>query len=209
MTPLPPDSCSSVIVGVLLAAGHSTRMGQPKQLLPWHGVPLVRHMAHVALATQLRELVVVTGAAAEQVRAALADLPVQVVHNPDFDQGQSTSLRAGIQALPPGVDAAMVLLVDQPLLQPATIDALITAWRPPWQIVAPRYAGQRGHPVLFARALFEHLCAIQGDRGARNLLERYAGQSLLVDVSDAGVVLDMDTPEVYQRLHGQATQRDD
>lgn len=209
MSSLPPGSCSSVIVGVLLAAGRSMRMGRPKQLLPWRGVPLVRHMAHIALATQLRELVVVTGAAAQAVHAALGDLPVRVVHNPAFEQGQSTSLRVGIQALPPGVDAAMVLLVDQPLLQPATIDALIAAWRPPWQIVAPRYAGQRGHPVLFARALFDQLCALQGDRGARNLLERYAAQSLLVDVTDGGVVLDMDTPDVYRRLHGQTPQRDE
>lgn len=203
----PPYSCPPLVAGVLLAAGRSTRMGRPKQLLPWRGEPLVRHMARIALATRLCELVVVTGAVAEAVRAALADLPVRLVHNPAFAEGQSTSLRAGIRALAPSVEAAMILLVDQPLLQPATIDTLIAAWRPPWQIVAPRYAGQRGHPVVFARALFEQLCAIEGDRGARNLLQTHATTTLLVDVADAGVVLDMDTPDMYARLHRQGTEQ--
>jgi molybdenum cofactor cytidylyltransferase len=191
-----------VIAGILLAAGRSTRMGRPKQLLDWHGVPLVRHVAAIALQSSLQELLIVTGSESGRVRAALSGIPARIVQNDSFDAGQSSSLRAGIAALGPEVAAAIVLLVDQPLLQPATIDALIAAWQPPCRIVAPRFAGRRGNPVLFDRALFGEIAAISGDRGARDVIRAHESALCLVDVDDAGVAADLDTPDDYRRLSG-------
>jgi molybdenum cofactor cytidylyltransferase len=190
-----------MISGILLAAGRSSRMGQPKLLLPWGNIQLVRHVAQIALRSALDSLIVVTGHRAEHVQAALDGLPVTLVHNDAFLDGQSTSVRAGIAGLGANVEAALILLADQPLLQSSTIDALITTYRqhhPP--IVAPQYQGQRGNPVLFDRTLFAELNALHGDQGARPVLQVHAQQLHLVDVADEGVLLDLDTPDAYQKL---------
>ncbi len=191
---------SKRVSGVLLAAGRSSRMGRPKQLLPWHGVPLVRHAAQTALSSQLSEVIIVVGFESSSVRAAVADLPVRIVQNDRYEEGQAASIHAGIAALAPESQAAMIMLVDQPLLQATTIDLLIAAWQLPWLIVAPQHAGRRGHPVLFARPLFDALRAIEGDLGARNVIKRHADALRVVEVADAGVVIDMDTPEMYRCL---------
>lgn len=193
-----------MIAGILLAAGRSMRMGQPKLLLPWQGVPLVRFVAQRALLSSIDELIVVTGHRAAHTSAALADLRVRIVHNDDFLDGQSTSLRAGVAALDDAVEAAIVLLADQPLLQPATIDALIAHYRqhqPP--VIVPRYGGQRGNPVLFDRSLFAALQTISGDQGARSVIQNQRDGVQWLDTADQGVLLDIDTPEMYQRLSEQ------
>lgn len=190
-----------MIAGILLAAGRSQRMGQPKLLLPWHGVPLVRHAAQTALASDLDELLVVVGHRAEDVKAAVMDLPVRIVHNDAFWEGQSTSIRAGILALRQEAEAVVVLLADHPLLQPATVDALLANYAAAAApIVVPRYAGRRGNPVLLARSLFPALLALRGDQGARPLLQNYAEQITWLDVADEGILLDVDTPEMFQSL---------
>jgi molybdenum cofactor cytidylyltransferase len=190
-----------VIAGILLAAGRSLRMGQPKLLLPWDGAPLVRHVAQLALRSSLDELVVVIGYRAEHVSAALAGLPLRIVHNQAFLDGQSTSLRVGIAALSSAAEAAVLLLADQPLLQPATIDALIERYRAQQApVVVPRYAGQRGNPVLFARELFAALQTIGGDQGARGVIQQQRDRVEWLDTADEGVLLDIDTPDMYQRL---------
>lgn len=194
-----------MISGVLLAAGRSQRMGQPKLLLPWHGIPLVQHMAQIALQSQLDELVVVVGYRAEHVRAALKGLMVHIVHNVDFLEGQSTSLRAGMDAIDDAAQAVVILLADQPLLQSATIDRLITTYSSQsTPIVAPRYNGRRGNPVLFSNDLFTELRGITGDQGARSLLDAHEQQVSWIDVDDEGVALDIDTPDMYQRLIGRS-----
>lgn len=198
----------SSITGILLAAGRSERMGQPKLLLPWRGARLVRHVAERALHSQLDDLVVVVGHLSGEVLTALDGLPVRVAHNAAFREGQSTSLRAGLAALDSQAGAAMMLLADQPLLQVATINALIEAYRQQRAvIVAPRFAGQRGNPVLFDRALFPELAAITGDQGAREVLETHARAVSLVDVADHGVLIDVDTPDAYRKwaAHDYAT----
>lgn len=190
-----------MIAGVLLAAGRSQRMGQPKLLLPWQGVPLVRFVAQQILQSKLDELIVVAGHRSEHLIAALDGLAVRVIRNDDFLDGQSTSLRAGIAALDESVSAALVLLADQPLLQPATIDALIDVYRreqPP--IVVPRHEGQRGNPVLFERSLFAELQAIHGDQGARSVLKAHQQSICWLDTTDGGILLDIDTPDAYGAL---------
>ncbi|GAB4209642.1 MAG: nucleotidyltransferase family protein [Roseiflexaceae bacterium] len=173
-------------------------MGQPKQLLDWSGRPLVRVAAETALAGGLEPVVVVAGHAHDLVAAALEGLPVTIVYNPDYAEGQSSSLRAGLDALAPDTQAALVLLVDQPYVTPAIVTALIEAWqRSGAAVVAPVYSGQRGNPVLFARALFPELRAISGDRGARDLLATSPERIQLIPFNDTRPLLDIDTPEDY------------
>lgn len=195
--------------GLLLAAGTSSRMGQPKQLLDWHGVPLVRHVAQQALTSKLDGLIIVVGADAGAVQAALVGLEVAItiVVNPDYATGQASSLRAGLHALPPTADAALVLLVDQPHVTPSLINTLVTtlpaesasAGAAPVAVI-PRYQGQRGNPVLLTRTLFAELQQVQGDVGARAILQRYAHQIRWLDIDDPAVIQDIDTLEAYQEL---------
>jgi molybdenum cofactor cytidylyltransferase len=192
---------SSRVAALILAAGASSRMGRPKQLLEWEGRPLVRAAAEVALAAQLDPLLVVVGGAQAQVAEALAELPLRLIANPDYAAGQSTSLRAGIAALGRDADAVVVLLGDQPFVTAAIVERLAAEWRSSRAlIVAPTYAGQRGNPVLFARAVFPELLAVQGDQGARAVLAANRARVRLVPFDDVRPLADIDTPEDYERL---------
>lgn len=187
--------------GILLAAGSSSRMGRPKQLLGWGDKPLVRHVAEQALASRMTGLVIVIGAAADQVRAALVGLdgPVLIVENADHASGQASSLRAGLSALPATARAALVLLVDQPLVSTALLDRLIAAYdeQPEALAVVPAYRSRRGNPVLLSSELFAELRGLSGDVGARQVLAANADRVRWVEVDDPAVVTDMDTPEDY------------
>ncbi len=193
-----------MIYGILLAAGLSSRMGRAKQLLAWHGRPLVRHAAEVALASRLAGLMVVLGAGAEAAREGLAGLggPVQTVQNDDYTSGQASSLRCGLAALPATAVAVVVLLADMPLVSHALIDSLIAAYEaaPAALAVVPRYQGRRGNPVLLAAGLFAELQALDGDTGARPVLQRHADKVIWLDLDDPAVVTDIDTPEAYESV---------
>ncbi|HJZ47478.1 MAG TPA: nucleotidyltransferase family protein [Roseiflexaceae bacterium] len=189
------------VSGLILAAGASSRMGRPKQLLDWGGRPLVHAAAETALAAGLDPVLVVVGGAATEVEGALAGLPLRIVANPDYAAGQSTSLRAGVAALGPTAEAAVVLLGDQPLVTAAIVEQIIAEWHASGApIVAPVYAGQRGNPVLFARAVFPELLAIQGDQGARAVLAADRARVRLVAFDDPRPLADVDTLEDYERL---------
>jgi molybdenum cofactor cytidylyltransferase len=195
-----------MIYGLLPAAGTSSRMGQPKQLLDWHGQPMVRHVAQQVPASNLAGLVAVVGAAADRVQAALAGLEITVVTNPGYATGQASSLRAGLRAMPATVDAVVMLLVDQPLVTPALINTLVATFQaerattvPGPVAIIPRYRGQRGNPVVLTRALFPELQQLQGDVGARVVLQRYASQIRRLDTTDPAVITDIDTLEAYER----------
>ncbi len=156
----------AVIAGIVLAAGRSSRLGRPKQLLPVHGEPLIRHTLRRVLASSLDQVILVVGHEADEVRDAVADLPVECVFNPDAAAGQSTSVRAGLAALSPEVEAAVFILGDQPGIDPNVIDALIAAWRASGSpVVVPRYEDRMGNPVLFDRRVFPELAALEGDTG--------------------------------------------
>jgi molybdenum cofactor cytidylyltransferase len=185
--------------GIVLAAGGSSRLGQPKQLLAWQGETLVHRTARVALEAGLSPVVVVTGAYAAQAQAALADLPVTLAHNPDWASGQSASLAAGLRALPLATGAALFLLSDQPHV-PAALVRSLTAMHAETlaPIVAPLVEGKRGNPVLFDRQTFPDLMALQGDVGGRALFARYPVTWL--PWHDASVLLDIDRPEDYEQF---------
>jgi molybdenum cofactor cytidylyltransferase len=189
------------VAAVVLAAGGATRFGKLKQLLPWGSGTLLTQVVDTALASSARPVVVVLGAQAEACRVALGRRPVQVVLNPAWAQGQSTSVQAALAALPPHIHAALFLLADQPAVQRSTLEALIARYRiTRAPLVWPEFQGQRGNPVLFDRRLFPELEALRGDVGGRVVLQAHVAEAERVPVSDAGILIDIDTPNDYDRI---------
>lgn len=187
------------IAGIILAAGGSQRLGQPKQLLDWRGTPFVRRVAETALQAGLSAVVVVAGAYEEEIRAAVRDLPIILAHNPAWESGQSSSIRVGLKALPPETGATLFLLADQPQTPLSLIRALVERHAETLApTVAPRVGGQRANPVLFDRATFADLLALSGDIGGRALFSRYRIE--WVEWHDESLLLDVDTVEDYHRL---------
>lgn len=185
---------------VLLAAGQSRRMGSPKQLLDVGGAPMLRRAVQSALLSCCRPVVVVCGAAAQAVGESVADLPVELVHNPDWEQGIGTSIRAGIEAVSGhAVGATVLTLADQPLLTAGVFDRLVQLWRSGLlPMVASEYDGTLGVPALFDRSLFADLLALPDGEGCKSLLlER---SSLVVRCACPQAGIDIDTPDEYARL---------
>jgi len=194
--PAKPEGRS--VAALVLAGGQSRRMGGPNKLLAEiAGKPLVRRVVEQALASRAKPVIVVTGHQREKVEAALAGLPVMFSHNPDFADGLSTSLKAGMAALPEDADAAVVCLGDMPQVDAALIDRLSDAFDPERGalIVAPTFGGKRGNPVVWARRFFPELAALQGDVGARHLIGAHADALVEVAAENRGVFLDVDTPD--------------
>jgi molybdenum cofactor cytidylyltransferase len=194
------------VAGIVLAGGEASRFGQLKQLLPWQGEPLVRRAARTALEAGLSPVVVVSGAQAAMVEAAVSDLPVQIARNPDWAAGQSTSVVTGVRALPPQTGAAIFLLADQPQVSTTLLRSLVEerAVSLP-AILAPLVNGQRSNPVLFDRQTFPDLLELTGDTGGRALFSRYRVAWLPWHNSEP--LTDIDTPQDYQRLLDQQDDR--
>jgi len=191
------------VAAVVLAAGKSTRMGGPNKLLAEiNGKPLVRITVENVLASKAAPVIVVTGHQQEQVAAVLAGLDVKLVHNPDFARGLGASLRAGINAVPETIDGAVICLGDMPRVDAALINKLVDAFDPQRGALAviPTIEGQRGNPVLWSRRFFADLMAIEGDIGARNLIERYGEAVVEVPVNGRAGLIDVDTPEALAEI---------
>jgi molybdenum cofactor cytidylyltransferase len=168
-------------------------------MLTWQGVPLVRKVALTALEAGLNPVVVVIGAYGDQVQTAVQDLPVVVVYNSDWSEGQSTSVQIGLKALPERIGGAVFLLADQPCVSAGLLNALMEGHAQTFSpIVAPIIEGRRGNPVLFDRVTFPHLFSLHGDVGGRALFSHFPPWWVRWD--DSRVLFDVDTPEDYQRL---------
>jgi len=172
-------------------------MGVTKQLLNFGGKPLVRRMAETALASNCSHVIVVIGARCDRVRDALEGLPLQFVENPAWEQGIGSSLRAGIVAAgEAGVNAALVMLADQPFVTTAILNQLIHSYQSTGlPVVACRYAGTVGVPALFAKELFSHLAAVPVDQGCKALLLAHREHARFLDCPEAAA--DLDTPADY------------
>jgi molybdenum cofactor cytidylyltransferase len=172
-----------VIAGIVLAAGASRRFGSQKLLASVGGVPLVRRSLESLLEASLDEMIVVVGSNGPAVAAALAGLSVRTVTNTAYAAGMSTSLRAGLDALRPATEAALVALADQPGVGADIVDRLVERYRADGSpIVAPVYRGGiRGNPVLFDRSLFAELRAVTGDEGGRSVVVRDPTRVALVE----------------------------
>lgn len=191
--------------GIILAAGESTRFGSPKQLLDWKGKPFIRQVAETALQAGLWPVEVVTGFHAADIESALSGLPVHIVYNPDYQQGQSTSIKAGITALNPSdlrgsVGSAIFLLADQPQIPVEVIRALVESHAQEMHsILAPLVLEERrANPVLFDRVTFPDLLNLTGDVGGRAIFDKHRVEYL--PWHDDILLFDVDKPEDYQRM---------
>lgn len=191
-----------MISGILLAGGASTRMGRPKGLLEYRGVPFLRAVATALLTGGVEELVAVLNPGVPGLPEVLpADTRVRWVAAPLASAGQLASLRTGLHAVSPASEATLVALVDQPAVRPETVAALIQAFRETGApLLLPLREGRRGHPVCFARALYRDLLEAQEQEGARAVIRRHRALLREVVVDDPGIHQDVDSPEDLARL---------
>lgn len=186
---------TSQVSAILLAAGTSSRMGNAnKLLLPIQGKTILQHTAENVSLSRVDEIIAVIGEDAQETQKILQPLNLTVVTNPDYAGGMSTSIRTGIQAVNPHSDAAIILLADQPNLQPQTIDRFVACFaRREHKIVAAKFGKIIGNPVLFHRTFFADLLSLSGDVGGRAILKKYARQVTTVKIPSEDVC-DVDTP---------------
>ena len=197
------------VAAILLAAGAASRyraaggVEASKLIANFRGEPLVRSTASAALSSRAKKpLVVVTGHACDQIEAALFALEATFVHNPDYASGLSSSLKTGVAVLPESASGALILLADMPRVSAKLLDRLIAAFaeRPEALAVIPVLGGERGNPALLSRALFAEVATLEGDEGARRLLRRADPQRIVeVELDDAAITLDVDTPEDLEK----------
>jgi molybdenum cofactor cytidylyltransferase len=188
---------------IILSAGASRRMGTPKALLVTGGETFLDRLIRV-YSEFFSPVVVVLGAEAEAVRGGLRHPePAQFVWNERWPLGQLTSLQCAVAALPDDAAGCFFTPVDCPRVRAETLAALSGAFRensPPPLVVVPRHGSRRGHPVGCSRALFAELLALPPDESARALVHRHTARTCIVDVADAGILDDVDTPEGYRRM---------
>jgi molybdenum cofactor cytidylyltransferase len=193
-----------MIVAVILSAGESSRMGRPKALLPIDGVRFIDKIITSLRLTRIGKIMVVLGHNAAEMRQKISDLQVDLVINPDYKQGQLSSLVAAIRSIETGddaerVDGILVHLVDHPYVNADLVNLMIDRFYETKKlIVVPRYQNRRGHPVIFSRALFGELLAAPLDRGAKAVVHAHREDTLEIDTTDEGAIIDIDTPEEYR-----------
>lgn len=190
---------------VILAAGASTRMGTPKQLLRYQEYSLLRHTVEVAVASVCRPIIVVLGAYAQLIQPEISQLPVQVVENLQWTEGMSSSIRVGIQVLKtsPEIEAVIVALCDHPLISTQIINRLVEAYHSTNKpIIACEYAQILGVPALFSHRLFSELLALKGSEGAKQVIKKHPQEVFGVFFPEG--TTDIDTPKDYEELLSRA-----
>lgn len=185
---------------IVLAAGASRRLGQAKQLLRWDDRSLIQRSIAVACASMCNQVVVVLGANADQITREIQDLSIEIIQNPEWEIGMSSSLKLGIATLSSSVDAVIIMLCDQPLITPAIINQLIQAYRNPPLFPSPIVACQHdeiiGVPALFDRSIWPALQALEGDTGARKIIQQYRNRVITINCPEAA--LDIDTADTWE-----------
>ncbi|MDD4987088.1 MAG: molybdenum cofactor cytidylyltransferase [Dehalococcoidales bacterium] len=191
------------VSAVLLAAGESSRMGEPKQLLPFGRSTFVERAVDTLLNSAVAEVIVVVGHQAEAVVERISSKPVKIVRNPDYRQGMITSIIAGLRLVAPEARAVMIAFIDQPLLNSRTIDNLIRGFLSEDKGIAiPTCQGIRGHPVIFATKYIQELMIVKGDIGGRQIIDSHPEDVLEVDVASEGIIVDIDNRDDYRHYLG-------
>jgi molybdenum cofactor cytidylyltransferase len=192
-----------MLSAILLAAGESKRMGEPKQLMPLGSSTLVGQAIDNLLNASVDETIVVVGHKAEEITKTIATKPVKIMLNPNYRQGMSTSIIAGLILVDPKSQAVMLALGDQPLVASQTINQLIEAFNNQNKgIAVPTHKGKRGHPIIFAIRYKPELMELEGDIGGREILQRHPEDILEVAVDSESVITDINTQEDYQSQLG-------
>jgi molybdenum cofactor cytidylyltransferase len=186
-----------MIAAIVLAAGKSERMGSPKALLNLGGRTFLERILDAISQSSIGRTVVVVGRHRDEIHAAFPGLPL--VFNPIWEQGMTTSFQAGIRALPPDIDGAILFLVDHPMVELTTIHALVERLKP-GGIVVPVHEGRRGHPVAFSKAALDEVLALGPDEGANMVVRRDPARVVEAPANAPGILCDIDTAEQYDAL---------
>lgn len=196
------DNQKSTIAIMVLAAGASTRMGTPKQLLLYQGRSFLQSITEIAIASVCQPVVVVLGANAEQIHPQIKQLPVKVVHNLDWAWGMSSSIKSGIELLnnlPEKIEAVVITLCDQPFVSHQIINQLVdTYYSTKKPIIACEYAGTLGVPALFSQRFFSELAALKETSGAKRVINNNLNEVFSMPFSLGDI--DIDTPKDYEQL---------
>ncbi|HVO42767.1 MAG TPA: selenium cofactor biosynthesis protein YqeC [Aggregatilineales bacterium] len=189
------------VAAIVLAGGLSSRMGQSKVLLPWDGRPIIQVILDRLKRSRLDDIVVVTGHLADQVRAAVVNEPARIAHNPGYREGDMlSSLQAGLRALRPEISACLIVLGDQPQIDPRVISEVLTAYAEGrGSIVAPSYQKRRGHPILIDRLYWPELLDLPPGAAPRDVINAHAEAVGYVNVSTDSILRDIDTPQEYRQ----------
>lgn len=201
---------SARVAAIVLAAGRSSRLAPANKLLELiDGAPIVRRVAGIALASGAGPVIVVTGFDAARVANAVHNLKVTIVHNATFEEGLSSSLRAGLSALPSDSDGTLILLGDMPAIESSDLEALMAAFaaKDRQAICVPVRHGRRGNPVLWGAAYFAEMMSLSGDVGAKPLMARHTEHVTEVAAGSDGIFADVDTPSDLARLTADARAR--
>lgn len=190
-----------MITAVILAAGESKRMGQPKMLLPWGHGSVLTHVISIFQGAGLEDIIVITGGAREQVEHLISGLGVKTVHNFQYANGEMlSSIQCAIRALPPQAQAMLIGLGDQPQVHERSVRMVCDAYRESKsKIVVPSYQMRRGHPWIVARPLWDDLLQLQPPNSPRDFLNKRADEIEYVKLNDPNILADLDTPQDYQR----------
>jgi len=192
-----------MIIGIILSAGESKRMGTPKQLLPWGKTIILQHVIENAQASRLDNILLVLGSHADEIAAKInVSAKTGIVINHDYKEGMSSSVKCGVTHAPSEADAYMLLLGDQPFITTEIINKVLASYKQCKQcIVIPVYNGKHGHPVIFDAEYKQELLAI-GDKGAKVVTAKHANKIMEVTVDAPEVLTDIDTPQDYQQAIG-------
>jgi molybdenum cofactor cytidylyltransferase len=188
---------------VVLAAGRSQRMGRPKLTLPWGDTTVVGQVVKVLVSSGVEDVIVVTGGDSESIDVALKGLPVRTIFNPDYANGEMLmTLQLGLAALSEKVEAALVVLGDQPQIDPAVVQSVIFGYiNDAHSLVVPSYQKRRGHPWLVVRQLWKTLLDMRPPATMRDFLNQQIACLHYVNVDTPSILQDLDTPEDYQRFN--------
>jgi molybdenum cofactor cytidylyltransferase len=191
-----------MIIAVVLSAGESSRMGRPKALLPIGGQNFIERIVSALKQSQAGRIVVVLGHGADVMRRHIEHLPVDIVINSEYKNGQLSSLQSAIRHIEKEnrCDGILVHLVDHPYIDNRLVDLMIGRFYETKKlIVVPRHQGKRGHPVIFSRDLFDELLGAPVDQGAKAVVNAHRAETLEIETEDQGIALDIDTPDLYRQ----------
>jgi molybdenum cofactor cytidylyltransferase len=191
-----------MIAAVVLSAGESSRMGRPKALLPIDGQTFIERIVGALKQTTVGKVVIILGHKAGELKPRIGHLPAEILINPDYKLGQLSSLQVAVRSLQldAACDGMLVHLVDHPYLDPPLVNEMIRRFYESKKlIVVPRCGGKRGHPVIFSRQLFEELLSAPMDQGAKAVVNAHRDDTLEIETDEAGIAVDIDTPELYRQ----------
>jgi len=191
-----------VIVAVVLSAGESSRMGQPKALLPIDGETFIERIVAALKQTKVGKIIVILGHNARELQSKISHLPVEILINTDYKLGQLSSLQLAVRNLQPDLDCdgMLVHLVDHPYLAPALVEEMIRRfYETRKRIIVPKFHGKRGHPVIFSNALFDEILSAPMEEGAKAVVNAHRAETLEIETEEEGIAVDIDTPELYQQ----------